>query len=61
MSTPISSVKSQPVPAAAPVQNKVGTDADGDNDGTTGKAAPAAPAFVAKPTATLGNNVDVQA
>lgn len=38
-----------------------GTDADGDNDGSKSGAAKAtAPAtpFVAKPTATKGNNVD---
>ena len=45
---------------ALPVQ-KVGTDSDGDNDGSKG-AAPAAPTSQAsKPTETLGNNVNVYA
>ncbi|WP_342616957.1 hypothetical protein [Rhodoferax sp. GW822-FHT02A01] len=45
---------------AAPVE-KVGTDADGDNDGGK-KATPAAPTpQVSKPTETMGNNVNTYA
>jgi len=56
----ISSVKPQAIQPMPQVQ-RVGTDADGDNDGTKA-AAPAAPApQVSKPTETLGNNVNTYA
>ena len=44
-----------------PVQPpKIGGDSDGDNDGTKAAAIPSIP-FIVKPTATLGNNVNVTA
>ncbi len=56
----ISGVQAQTVQTAQ-LPQRVGGDADGDNDGT--KAAPPAPTtpFVAKPTATMGNHVNVTA
>lgn len=56
----ISGIKAQVVQAPQQPQ-RVGGDADGDNDGTKAKApAPVTP-FVAKPTATMGNNVNTTA
>lgn len=48
-----------PINVPQPAARVGGSDADGDNDGTKAAKAPAAPApTVAKPTATLGNNVN---
>jgi len=56
----VSGVKPQSVQPPPQLQ-KAGGDADGDNDGTKA-AAPVAPTpFIAKPTATIGNNVNVTA
>ena len=55
----ISSVSPAPV-QHTPAPRPANVDADGDNDGT--KATSATPAIpVSKPTATLGNNIDVHA
>ncbi len=56
----ISGVKPSTVQPMPPTQ-KVGGDADGDNDGTKASvpATPAPP--VSRPTATLGNNVNTTA
>ncbi len=55
----ISSVSSAPV-QQTPAPRPANVDADGDNDGTRAPTAtPAVP--VSKPTATLGNNIDVHA
>jgi hypothetical protein len=55
----ISSVSSAPV-SQTQAPRAANVDADGDNDGT--KASAATPTVqVSKPTATLGNNIDVHA
>ena len=55
----ISSVSSAPV-SQTQAPRPANVDADGDNDGT--KAPAATPTVkVSKPTATLGNNIDVHA
>lgn len=57
----ISAVSSNATPLAQPPRIAP-RDADGDNDGTQAVARQAAPApQIAKPTATLGNRLDVQA
>lgn len=53
-----------PTTPAQPTARIGGTDADGDNDGTKGGAAKAAPPstpVVSKPTETKGNNVNTYA
>jgi hypothetical protein len=56
----VSGIKPQTIlpPVQAP---KVGGDADGDNDATKAAAPIPSIPFIAKPTATLGNNVNVTA
>jgi hypothetical protein len=56
----ISAVNSPNTPPPAPA-SKVGTDGDGDNDGSKGSAPVIQTPFVAKPTVTMGNNVNTTA
>lgn len=52
-----------PVNANAPVPpvQKIGTDADGDTDGTKATSSPTPVAPISKPTETMGNNINVYA
>ena len=56
----ISGVKPSTTPVAQPTSN-VGTDADGDNDGSKAATSSTTAPFVAKPTVNLGNNVNTTA